>query len=365
MIYNETTVRTLRLYIIKEFFPLFLLSLIVFTSILLLGNMLELIEMVVKGGVAALKLIVYIPLFSLSYSLPMATLAATLMSFGRLAQDNELTALKASGIRSLSLCAPIFLMGAFLSFLSLHLNNAVVPQAKYRFQVLSQDLGIRKPALLFREGVFIKDFEGYRLFLRKVKGNSLYGVHIWQLREGKPPLTISARKGEIISHPERRMVTLKLIDGRREEVNPAAPGEYTRSDFSIYRFNLPLPAEGKRTDKRPKEMTIKELREGIRELQGGEKAYPLLVEINKKISLAFACFTFVLIGAPLGIVVKKGGKSLGFGLSFLLILIYYMMMLVGEALGEKGILPPTLTMWAPTIFLTSAGLFLIFGRIER
>lgn len=364
MVYNEATVKILRFYILKEFLPLFFLSFIVFTSILLLGNMLELLDMVGKGGMAAFKLIIYIPLFSLSYSLPMATLTATLMSFGRLAQDNELTAAKANGIKALSLLLPIFLMGFLLSLLSLYLNNAVVPQAKYRFEVLSQNLGTKNPSLIFRERTFIKDFEGHRLFVEKVRGNLLYGVYIWQLRQENPPLTIFAKRGEMASDPAKGTITLKLMNGIREEVNPGSHGEYSRSEFSVYYFNILLPAEEKRTDKRRKEMTIRELKTAIKELNG-KRTYPLLVEINRKLSLSFACLTFVLIGAPLGVMVKKGGKSIGFGLSFLLILIYYIMTMLGESLGERGILPPTLTMWTPTILLSSIGLFLITRRIER
>ncbi len=357
--------KILKLYILKEFFPLFFLAFFIFTSLLLLGNMLDLLNMVAKGGRAVWKLIAYISLFSLSYSLPMTILAATLMTFGRLAQDNEITAVRASGIKIVSLFIPILILGLVFSLFSLYLNNSVIPRAKHRFEVLSRNLGIKKPTLLLRERVFIKDFQGYRLFLEKVKDNSLYGVHIWQLRKGGPPLTIFARRGVVTSDPKRRMVTFKLIDGTREEVNPEVPGEYSRSRFSIYYFNLTLPAAGgKRINKRPGEMTIGELREAIRELKG-EKVYPLLVEINRKFSLSFACLTFVLIGAPLGVMAKKGGKSIGFGLSFLLILIYYVMMMLGESLGEKGMVSPALAMWTPTILLSGIGLFLILRRIER
>lgn len=362
MMYNEIIMKLLNLYIFKEFQLPFFLALIVFTAILLLGNMLELIEMVARGGIIAWRLITYIPLFSLSYSLPMATLVATLMSLGRLARDNELTAAKASGIRVISLLLPIFLVGFLLSLFSLHLNNSVVPRAKYNFEILSQSLGMKKPALFFRERVFIKDFEGHRLFLEKVKGHLLYGVHIWQLREEAPPLTIFAKRGEVVSEPERRMITIKLMDGLREEVDPRTPGEYSRSHFSVYYFNIILPVERGRT-KRRKEMTIQELREGVKELKG-KGAYPLLVEINRKLSLSFACLTFVLIGAPLGAMVKKGGKSIGLGLSFLLIILYYIMTVLGESLGEKGALPPALAMWAPTLLLGGLGLFLMVRRIE-
>jgi len=357
-------VKILKLYILKEFFPLLFLSFIIFTSILLLGNMLELLEMVGKGGIAAGKLIFYISLFSISYSLPMSTLAATMMSFGRLAQDNEITAAKASGIKVRSLLTPVLIMGFLLSLFSLYLNNSVVPKAQYRFEVLSQNLGTKNPELIFRARTFIKDFKGYRLFVEKVKGNLLYGVHIWQLRKENPPLTIFAKRGKITSDPAKRMITLKLMNGTREEVDPGVRGEYSRSDFSVYYFNIALPAERVRTNKRRKEMTIRELREAIKELKG-KRVYPLFVEIYRKLSLSFASLTFVLIGAPLGVMFKKGGKSIGFGLSFLLILIYYIMTMLGESLGERGILPPFLTMWAPTILLSSIGLFLIFRRIER
>ncbi len=356
--------KILSLYIVKEFFPLFLLAFLVFTFILLLGNILELIEMAAKGGLLALKLIIYIPLFSLCYSLPMATLTATMMSFGRLSQDNEIVAVEASGIKVISLFIPVFFIGFLLSLLSLHLNSEVVPRARYRFEAMTQELGVKKPALLFRERVFIKDFEPYRLYIDKVKGHHLHGVHIWELRAQSPPLTIFAKRGEIKSQKGGEGLALELTEGMREEVDPERAGEYRRTIFKTYTFSLPIRPRQEKVNKRPKEMTIQELREEIKELKG-RMVYPLLVEINRKISLAFACLTFVLIGAPLGVVVKRGGKSIGFGLSFFLILIYYTMMMLGGSLGESGLLPPALTMWLPTVLLSGVGSFLIFRRIEH
>ncbi len=357
--------KILSLYIVKEFFPLFLLAFLVFTFILLLGNILELIEMAAKGGLLALKLIIYIPLFSLCYSLPMATLTATMMSFGRLSQDNEIVAVEASGIKVISLFIPVFFIGFLLSLLSLHLNSEVVPRARYRFEAMTQELGVEKPTLIFRERVFIEDFEPYRLYIDEVKERHLYRVHIWELREESPPLTTFAKRGEVISGKEGEALTLKLMEGMREEVDPERAEEYRVFNFDAHYFTLSLasPREEK-VSKRRKDMTMEKLKQQIKELKG-KMIYPLLVEINRKISLAFACLTFVLIGAPLGVVVKRGGKSIGFGLSFLLILIYYTMMMLGEALGERGVLPPALTMWLPTVLLSGVGLFLIFRRIEH
>ncbi len=86
---------------------------------------------------------------------------------------------------------------------------------------------------------------------------------------------------------------------------------------------------------------------------------PLVSEINKKLSFPFASLSFALIAIPLGLRVRKGSRSTGFGLSLLLIIIYYILFTGCQALGEKGVIPP-IFIWLPNIGLSATGIILIF-----
>jgi lipopolysaccharide export LptBFGC system permease protein LptF len=114
-------------------------------------------------------------------------------------------------------------------------------------------------------------------------------------------------------------------------------------------------------EKKPKDMTIQELEGEIDRLKKeGIDPTPLITEINKKISLAFSCFVFILLGCPLAIITRRREKSINFSIAFLIVGIYYLLLMGSEALSLQGYLDPKIAMWLPNIILGAIGTILTF-----
>ena len=350
--------KILPLYVVKEFLLTLPLSFLVFSFIFFVGRLPQLVGVVIDGGGGVLfRLLIYVFTFSLPYSLPIAILTATLMVAGRFSGDNEFLAAAASGIRAWRPFILIFAVSFLFSLFLLYFGNNISPLAKYRFEDTIHTLAEKKPHLLFEERAFIKGFTGYRFFIEQVDGEKLRGVYVWQLRGDKFPVIIFARRGRMTFDVGGERIILLLFDGVKEEVVTVDLRDYRRSKFEEYQFSILLPQTIER-GRRIGEMTLRELRDEVRALKG-RGIYILFAEINERAALAFTPLVFVLIGIPLGVFIKKGSRSVGFGLSILVVIAYYIMMMFFGALGRGGALPIVVAMWLPGGLLAAAGIFLI------
>ena len=355
--------RILRNYILKEFFHSFILSLIVFTFVLLVGNIIQLADLVINKGVdfiSVIKLFLYLVPWLLSFTLPIAVLTAVILTFGRFSSDGELTAMKASGVSLSRVSFPIIMLGIIFSFLAFYLNDQVSPNASFASRRVIKDIGINNPTAYLEEGAFIRGFENYVIFIYEIKGNKLKNIRIYQPQEGKPTRTIVAEAGEINSFPAKNMIELKLFNGTSEEPSPTDPETFYKLNFKTYNMTLDLSKVMKKesVQKKTREMTVVELRAEIaRSVSQKIDPTPLYVEIYKKINMSIASFVLILMGIPLGITTHRSEKSIGFGLSLVLFAVYWGLFLSGIAMSLKGVLPPIVGVSLPN------ALFFIFGTI--
>lgn len=383
-------------YLLREHLAPFLLSLSVLTFILLMDRLFQLISLFVNKKV---PLPVVLELFSLGLpnllvlTVPMAVLVAVLMTFGRLTQDNEFTALRSSGI-SLGrlLAAPgaasvILCLGLFI------FSDRLLPEANHAFKNLLMDLHQAKPALKLRENAFINDFPGYNILIKRVDEarSQIYGVTIYEQGTGSAPRTILAKKGLLVALPDLQVLRLELSQGEIHELDPNDPGRYHRMSFSRHTINLPLD-EGiqhqVRSHRGDREMSIAMMRRAVaaidsqlapvRAQMAGAAALPewqrqqleqdisnrsreirsLKVEIQKKLAIPVACVVFVLLGASLGTLTRRGGLGVSAGLSLAFFLLYWVFLIGGEELADRNYLSPVLAMWAANILLGACGLAL-------
>lgn len=352
--------KILLFYIAKEFLLTLPLSFLIFSFIFLIGRFSQLIGVIGNGNGVLLRLLIYIFIFSLTYSLPIAILTATLIVTGRLSNDNELLAATASGIRMWRLFSLIFVINFLFSLSLLYFGNNISPLVKYRFKNTIHTIVEEKPQLLFKERTFIKGIHGYRFFIEQIDRKELKGVYIWQLREGKFPIITFAKSGRMIFKDRERRINLLLFNGVREEIVTTDLRGYRRSRFKEYQFSILFPQTIER-GKRIREMTLRELRDEIEALRG-IRAHVFLAEINERAALSFTPLVFVIIGIPLGVFVKKSSRSIGFGLSVLIIIAYYVMMMFFGAIGEEGIIPIVIAIWLPNGLLATTGIFLLKSK---
>lgn len=366
--------RILRNYILKEMLPPLVLSLIVITFAFLIGNIVKLADYVINKGVELLyvwRLFIYLIPKLLSYAIPMAVLTATLLAFGRLSSDNEITAIRAAGINLYRISMPAIILGLLLSMLSLPLNDKIVPVAHYKARMLLKEVGLRHPAAYLEAGTFIKGFKDYILFIYDIKYGKdktvFKNVRIYQPQKDGPTRTIVAKRGELISLPDKNTIKLKLIDGTSEEPNPMNPRHFYKVNFKTYYLSLTLDdSTMQESGKKNKEMTFDELLENASELKKrGINPTPLIRRLHKRIASSFASFAFILIGLPLAITTRRSEKSIGVGLAFGLATIYWLLLAFGQILATKNIFPIWLAMWFGNITLIAIGLTMMHFTMRK
>lgn len=359
--------KILRNYFLKEFIGPLFLALGVLTFVMLLGNLVKITDLLINKGVDILsvtKLFLFMIPYLLTYTLPVAALTAVLLSLGRLSSDNEIIAIKASGVNLISLIVPLLIVGIILSLVLFIFNDQVIPYAHYASRKTMVEVGIKNPTAYLEPGVFINSFQNYILFIYRIDENKLNNVRIYQPQgEGKATRTIVAKRGEFIAIPEKNVIKLKLIDGTSDEPDPENPTNFYKLNFKTYFMTLSLiqGQDKDKMEKKPKDMTIQELKNEIKKLREEKiDPAPLITEINSKISLAFSCFIFILFGTPMAVITRRREKSLNFGIAFLIVGLYYLILLGAQSLSLQGYANPTLAMWTPNIIFGVIGAILTY-----
>ena len=363
--------RILRTYILKEMLQPTFLSLVLFTFVMLVGNLVKLTDLLINKGVSPLSILQMFGLLVpslLSYTLPMAVLTGTLLAFGKLSSDREILAMKASGVSFYAIAAPVLLVGFVVSIGLIPVNTHVVPWSLYATRRLLVDIGIRNPTAFLEGGVFIKEFKPYILFIYQVDGNRLFKVRIYEPKEGRPTRTIVAQRGEFIPIPKERRVLLKLYDGAADEPDLKNPLKFYKLQFKTYAMSLAV-GEGKdpaTLDRKPKDMSMQQLQAEMKKLSAeGIDPVPLRVELHRRFSMAFSPLVFILTGLPLGVTTRRAQRSIGFGLSVLVFLGYYLFLVLGQALAEKGLLPAAPALWLGNAVFFAIGSLLLWRTARQ
>lgn len=363
--------KILKKYILKEVFVMFLFSLIIFTFVLVTGNLVKLADLVINKGVDISqvgKLFLFLIPFLLSYTIPMSTLSATLLVFGRLSSDNEITALRANGVSLSRLTSPLIITGVMLSLFSVILNDRILPEAHFASRKIVKNIGVKNPTAYLESGTFIKSFKGYILFIHEIDKQKLNKIRIYQLQEGSPARTIIAKNGEFISLENQNAIKLKLTDGTSDEPNPRNPLQFYKLNFKTYYLTLHLDetlSSNKYIDKKPKEMNFQEIKDEIKKLGTHHIDAPALIsEFHRKISISFSSLVFIIMGISLGIFSRRGEKTIQFAIALGVIVLYYLLMAAGMAISLKGVQPIELWMYIPNIVLAIIGIILFRNMVE-
>jgi len=236
--------RILERYVLREHLFPFLIGFSIVIFLLTLDFLFDLVDLAVGKGISAgivLELFALSMGWMLALAVPCAVLIATLATFGRLAQDNEIAAMRANGINLLRIIgAPLFAAAVLAGGLVLF-NNHVLPETNHALANLMVDVSRKRPTTQISEGVFIDGFEGYNIFVEKVNNrtNEIRGVKIYQLNSSARPTTILADWGVFHSSPDGRVVTLELHDGEIHEMPPNDQERvYRRLMFKTHVINI-------------------------------------------------------------------------------------------------------------------------------
>ncbi len=236
--------RILERYVLREHLFPFVIGFSVVVFLLTLDFLFDLVDLAIGKGISAgivLELFALSMGWMLALAVPCAVLIATLATFGRLAQDNEIAAMRANGINLLRIIGAPLLAAAALAGGLVLFNNHVLPETNHALANLMVDVSRKRPTTQISEGVFIDGFEGYNIFVEKVNNrtNEIRGVKIYQLNSSARPTTILADWGVFHSSPDGRVVTLELHDGEIHEMPPNDQERiYRRLMFKTHIINI-------------------------------------------------------------------------------------------------------------------------------
>ena len=236
--------RILERYVLREHLLPFVIGFSVVIFLLTLDFMFELVDLAIGKGVSpgvVLELFLLSLGWMLALAVPCAVLVATLATFGRLAQDNEIAAMRATGVNLARIVGAPLLASTLLALVLVLFNNHVLPETNHALANLMVDVSRKRPTTQISEGVFIDGFEGYNIFVEKVNArtNEIRGVKIYQLNSSARPTTILAEWGILHNSPDGRVVTLELHDGEIHEVPPNDEERvYRRLMFKTHIINI-------------------------------------------------------------------------------------------------------------------------------
>lgn len=352
-------------YLISEMLGPFLFGVAAFTAIMTATSVLfELITQMVRFG---LPLSVVLEVLALRlpemafYTFPMSMLLASLLAFGRLSGDSEITALKACGVSLFRIMAPVVVVSLLISGATVALNEFVVPQADWAAKNLLYEAQHQRKMPTARENVFYQEMEDGRLkrffYARHFDGTTMKGVLVQEFEGDRLDRIIRA------DHAQWKPGGWTFYDG--EMYQTGDNGEYRffvrfKEQVVALKESLLTLSKEHRT---PTEMNIRELSQHIHLLKEagrqGSSINELEVQLHQKLSVPFASVVFMMVGAPLGLRPNRSSSSIGLGLSILIIFIYYIVMFVFMAMGQAGHMAPWLSAWMPNLIGATIGAGLI------
>lgn len=355
--------RILSLYIVREIASLFLLGIMVFTLILLMGRLIKLTDLVISRGVPLAdvsRMIMYLMPSFLVFTIPMAFLLAVLLAFGRLSADNEITVMKAGGISLMQLMPPVVFCGLCAALLTLAASTVGVPWGNSAFKSLSFSVLKQNVTATIREKVFWDDIPNIVMYTEHYdeEQHTLKGVIIHDGRDPGRPLTIFAADGVIGGGPNPNDIRLLLTDGSIHALGSAE--EYRLVHFGEYTMTIGGQGQGAGLGRNELDMTVNELRRQI-DNPATTKAVRLKSqsELHSRFAFPFASLVFAVVAVPLGMQNRRSGKSAGFSTSIGILLAYYVVQSLLRTLAEKGSLPPLLALWLPNMIFLGLGWYLL------
>ncbi|NLD81224.1 MAG: LPS export ABC transporter permease LptF [Smithella sp.] len=355
-------------YIFREIaFPFFLI-LFVLTFVLLMGKILQIMDLMVNKGISVLDILHLVMLIMpsfLMFTIPIALLVSILIAMGTFSADNEITALKAAGVSLLQIYYPVAIASLLTFICTIVIGYYLVPQSNFATKKLLFELATQNASIGIKEKVFNSDFKDLLVYADKIPANGEYmeGVIISDKRSTEEQNTIIARKAFLVADTKRMIVKLRLENGSIHTVSPDLKN-YRKVDFRIYDLILDLSttlATYSEEYKSSTEMTLTELLQRMKKPGlDGSAIRELAIEVHKKFSIPLSCIFFGLLALPLGITSHRAVKSRGFAVGIIIVAAYYLLRIGGEALAETGKLSPAVGVWTPNVIFAIIGVLLFY-----
>jgi lipopolysaccharide export system permease protein len=421
--------RRIARYTLSEFLISFLVSFAFFFFIFFINQLLVMAEEIFARQVPFWDVLLFI-LFSLpsivALSFPFGALVGALMSVGRFSSDNELLAMRASGIPLRRVLRPLLAVGLLLSIVSFIMNDYFLPLGNLRLGRMYRKILYSNPSIEL-EPYSVKKYQDTVIITGGIEGNRISNLVIIDKNDRNQKRVITASRAVLEEAAGQKGVISIRLEGVFSQARSADGRdrfEYTTADSMIYNILLkdisvafmnPGPREMRAVDvwrqiqtmekqfavtsrEHDREtqrlaldlaMQVRYLRDtsagdsaavgrGLAELAGAYARYraardhgPVdrnlqlyLLEFHKKFSIPFACLIFVLFAFPISLMARRSGRAVGFGLGLLVSTVYWGLLFMGQTLGMRLELPPLLAMWLPNLLVLAAAVSLLAYRMR-
>ncbi|MBN1113727.1 MAG: LPS export ABC transporter permease LptF [Oligoflexia bacterium] len=354
-------------YISKELLIPFVMGVVVATFILIMFQILRLTEFIVVHGVQfsiIVKLFYYLVVAFLPVTIPVSFLFSVLLVFNRLSGDSEITAFKAAGISIYQLMIPVNMVSMLALLATFYVSYYEAPWGNRKFENTLHKIGSARATMQLREGFFNEGFfNGFMIYPEKIdpRTNRMSNVFIYDERDKTLPVSIMAKNSRLEVDQKTKKTMLYLNKGSMVFLNNTGE-KYKNAKFDKYRIRL---YDGDRVGEKkltPPSMSSGEILKTIKKAakKKDKRWYSkLLVEYHRRLSIPFACIIFGFLGIGFGNMSRRNVKA-GAGLiSFVVMLLYWVIYIGGTSFGSKGKINPVLSVWMANIIFIFVSVYLI------
>lgn len=346
-------------YVSMEMIGPFLVGVIGFVLVMAVDLLFTMADLIINKGVplwAMLKLLIYKLPAIMVLTFPVSTLFATAMAMGRLSKDNEIVALRTSGVNLFRIAVPIIIIGILISIASYITNEKIVPHANRVATNLIRQIIYRKPLPEVQQNVFFKDAYNRHYYARRVdmKNKTMDNIMVYEITNERYPRVILA---------ERATFSGRMWDLKKGMIHKYDEKGYLKYEaaFANMKLNVSEDVLDYSNQKTSQEMNSGELKSMINMLgKGGVKTYSFQTELFMKYSIPATCFVFALIGIPFSLPSPRSGRTWGMVITIVFMFTFYVFASVFRSLGKGGVLPPLVAAFTPQISFAIIGGVLLF-----
>lgn len=356
-------IRILDRYILKELLIPFFFGIFILTFLILIHQLLRLMELVIDKGVDLLSVgqifLTLLPSFFL-LTIPMAVLMSSVMTFNRLSNDNEITALKSAGVGFYRYLRPVLFFSVAAALVTLFMGMIAQPWGGGSFKSLAMKILKKRASVGIEEGKFNGTFSDIMIYVESMPTfTEMEGVFIYDVRDQNAPKIIVAKKGILLNDPGTGAIEFHLLNGSLHAQRKEG-ADYQHVVFASYDLRLDLGSVLQGGNTNLETPTYREIKKNVVASGGKDlRALRLLSEFYKNFSFSLASLVFGLVGVPLGIISGRTGRLGGFTVGIGLITLYYLLNTLGDYLITIRFATPFLAVWVPHLALIPLTLYLM------
>ncbi len=358
-------------YILKEVLSHALIGIAVFTFVIFMRDVSRILELVVRNSapIPSVAELFFLTLpGALTVTIPMGVLVGILIGLSRMAADSEITAMRAAGVGVFRFVKVLAIFGVTAWLLALANNIWSAPRSAAALADLQNSLAGSQASFEVQPRVFYENFKPYVLYVQDATTAS--GGSVWKnvfladmTDPAAPKITVAA---EAVVSSAQDSIHLHLVNGATHEVKVREPSQYTISTFDENDSTLNMPPASRQAQEAVpvQQLNTRELLRQSYYNRKPEAARWYWIEFNRRLALPTACLVLVLIGIPLGLSFKRGGKGAGFVVTIVLVFVYYFISVTGLSFARSGRLPAVLGVWMANIVFGLIGLLLLW-RVDK